>query len=47
LISGFVISLAADTDSQAVQYSMIVLLANVFLSVNLLLLLREGVQVVA
>jgi ABC-2 type transport system permease protein len=46
---GFVISLTAETDSQAVQYSMIVLLASVFLSGFLmnLQLLWEGVQVVS
>jgi ABC-2 type transport system permease protein len=46
---GFVISLVSQTDSQAVQYSMIVLLASVFLSGFLmnLLLLREAVRVVS
>ena len=46
---GFVISLVSQTDSQAVQYSMIVLLASVFLSGFLmnLLLLWEVVRVVS
>jgi ABC-2 type transport system permease protein len=46
---GFVISLLSQTDSQAVQYSMIVLLASVFLSGFLmnLLLLWEAVRVVS
>jgi ABC-2 type transport system permease protein len=46
---GFVISLLSQTDTQAVQYSMIVLLASVFLSGFLmnLLLLWEAVRVVS
>lgn len=46
---GFVISLAAQTESQAVQYSMIVLLASVFFSgfILNLKLLWEGVQAVS
>jgi ABC-2 type transport system permease protein len=46
---GFVISLLAQTDSQAVQYSMIVLLASVFFSGAFLALqtLWEPVRVVS
>ncbi len=46
---GFVISLLSKTDSQAVQYSMIVLLASVFLSGFLmnLLLLQDWVRIVS
>jgi ABC-2 type transport system permease protein len=46
---GFLISLVSPTDSQAVQYSMIVLLASVFLSGFLmnLLLLSDAIRVVS
>ncbi|CAG0932746.1 putative multidrug ABC transporter permease YbhS [Thermoflexales bacterium] len=46
---GFVISLLSQTDSQAVQYSMIILLASVFLSGFLmnLLLLQDWVRVIS